>query len=182
MKTNNTAIKKPLALGVITLIVGIVGLALGIGGTIAYYHFKVKPNATITTTTAPAKTATPAPTTTAPTPVVKAQIKEAAAATSIDKDGKAINTNDSFNAKTDKSIYVVATLDNVAKGSKIEYVRYLNGKYLDSKIATIAKDNLKYYSFVWTSKTTKNEHPAGIYMVKLYLNGEVNEAITYAVK
>lgn len=173
METNNTAIKKPLNSGILVLIVGLAGLALGIGGMIAYNYFMVKPTTTVTST----------PTTAAlSAPVIKAQIKEAVAATSIDKDGKAINPSDSFNAKMDKSIYVVGTLENVPKGSKIEYVRYLNGKYLDSKIATIAKDGLKYYSFVWASKTTKNEHPTGVYMVKLYLNGDVNEAITYTIK
>lgn len=168
--------RKPLTTGLILLIVG---LALGIGGTIAYNHFKTKPTATVTST--PAKTVT-STATTPTTTAVKAQITKAVAATSIDKDGKAINPSDSFNAKTDKSIYVIGTLESVPKTSKIEYVRYLNGKYLDSKIATITKDGLKYYSFVWTSKSSKSEHPVGVYTVKLYLNGDVNEAITYTVK
>lgn len=168
---NNNFNKQPLAPGVLALIVGLISLALGVGGTIAYYSFMVKPT----------KTATSTPTTTTPS-TTKAQIKEAVAATSIDKDGKAVNPSNSFSAKADRSIFVVGTLENVPKGSKIEYVRYLDGKYLDSKIATIDKDNLKYYSFVWTSKTANNEHPTGVYTVKLYLNGDVNEAITYTVK
>jgi hypothetical protein len=173
MEISNGFNKKPPAVGIIVLVAGLIGLVLGISGTVAYNSFKVQPVSTVV----------PTSTTTVPsTSTTKAQIKEAVAATSIDKDGKGINPSDSFNAKTDKSIYVIGTLEGVSKGSKIEYVRYLNGKYLDSKIATIAKDNLSYYSFVWTSKTTKNEHPVGVYTVKLYLNGNVNEAITYIIK
>ncbi|MCL5407110.1 MAG: hypothetical protein M1429_01290 [Patescibacteria group bacterium] len=175
MENSNLDKKPPFTSITLLLIVGLIGLGLGIGGTIAYNYFKAK--STTASTSTPTKTSTPASTTT-----VKAQIKEAMAATSIDKDGKAVNPNNSFDSKTDKSIYVVGTLKNVSKGAKIEYVRYLNGKYLDSKIATITNNNLKYYSFIWTSKTAQNEHPTGVYMVKLYLNGDVNEAITYTVK
>lgn len=110
------------------------------------------------------------------------QITEAVAATAIDAQGKAVNPKDAFSAKNDKTIYVVGTLKDVPKGTKIEYVRYLNGRYLDSKIATTSKDGLSYFSFDWTAKTAQNTHPVGIYMVKLYLNGATKEAITFRVE
>ncbi len=158
---------------IIFALVGLaVGLALGIGGVFAYNNIYLKP--------------VPQP---VPKPIVKtiqpadrAQITDAVAATSIDKSGKAVNPTDTFNSKKDTAIYVVGALKNVPKGAKVEYVRYLNGKYLDSKVATVDQNGKKYFSFVWTTKTANNAHPDGVYTVKLYLNGDVSEAVTYVVQ
>lgn len=153
---------------ILALVALLAGLALGAGGVFAYNALN------------------PAPT---PQPIIKtvqstdkAEITDAVVATSVDKDGKAVNPTDVFNSKKDTSIYVVGSLKDVPKGAKVEYVRYLNGKYLDSKVGTISKDGERYFSFVWTTKTAANAHPEGIYTVKLYLNGDVNEAVTYAVQ
>jgi len=146
----------------------LIGIILGVGGMLLYNSLSPKPISQ---------------------PIVKniqsadrAQITAAVTATKIDKDGKAVNPADTFNATSDNSIYVVGTLKNVPKGSKVEYVRYLNGKYLDSKVATISKDGKKYFSFAWITKSANNTHPDGVYTVKLYLNGDVNEAVTYVIK
>lgn len=154
---------------IVFVLVGLfAGLVLGVGGVLAYNSLNPQP--------------TPQPIVKTVQPTDRAQITGAAAATSIDKDGKAVSPTDTFNSSTDKSIYVVGTLKNVPKGSKVEYVRYLNGKYLDSKVATVGQDGKKYFSFSWTTKTANNAHPDGVYTVKLYLNGDVNETVTYVAK
>ncbi len=147
----------------------LIGLVVGAGGAWAFKGTsQTTPNSTTTTTTSVTRTIP--------------QITDAVAATTIDAQGKAVSPKSVFSAKNDKTIYVVGTLKDVPKGTKIEYVRYLNGRYLDSKIATITKDGLSYFSFNWTSKTAQSAHPVGTYMVKLYLNGATKEAITYRVE
>lgn len=154
---------KPVVVGIVCLILGAL---LGAGGYYLIAPAKKSAGTTATKTTASA--------------VKNPQITDAFVATSIDKDGKAVNPSNTFN-KTEKSVYVVGTLKDVPKGAKIEYVRYLNGKYLDSKIGTVDKDNLRYYSFVWTAKAGK-EHSSGVYNVKLYVNGETSESVNYVIK
>jgi hypothetical protein len=161
METNNSN-KKPILFGVVGLLLGAL---LGVGGSVL-----LKLNQP-TSTSAPKKA----------TVIKKPQITGAVVSSSIDKDGKAVNPTDVF-SKKEKSIYAVASLKDVSKGTKMEFVRYLNGKYLDSKIGTVDKDNLKYYSFVWNTKDNTKEHLGGVYSVKLYINGNANESVNYIVK
>lgn len=83
---------------------------------------------------------------------------------------------------TDKSIYAVATLQNAKVGTKIEYVRYLNNKFLDNRSITITKPGTNNTSFVWTLKNSTATHPVGQYRVKAYTNGIFEKETSYTVQ
>lgn len=97
------------------------------------------------------------------------------------KTGEAVNPT-SILLTTDKSIYVVATLQNAKVGTKIEYVRYLNNKFLDNRSITITKPNTNNTSFVWTLKKPGATHPIGNYRVKVYSNGIFEKETSYTVQ
>lgn len=97
------------------------------------------------------------------------------------KTGEALNPVTTF-LSTDKSIYAVTTLKNAKIGTYIEYVRYLNGKFLDNRSVKITKANTNNVSFVWTLKNSTAAHPAGEYRVKVYTNGIFEKEISYTVK
>lgn len=85
-------------------------------------------------------------------------------------------------AKTDKNIYLALTLDKPKSGTKIEYIRYLNGKYLDSGANKILQPNVTNTSFVWSLKKPGAMRLAGIYKVKVYTNGIFEKETSYTVQ
>ncbi len=108
-------------------------------------------------------------------------INNIATANSVDTKGSAVATSSTF-AKTDKSIYLVLTLNNPKLGTKIEYIRYLNGKYLDSGANKILKPNVANTSFIWSLKKPGATHLVGAYKVKVYTNGIFEKETSYTVQ
>ncbi len=97
------------------------------------------------------------------------------------KTGGAVNPTAIF-LSTDKSIYAVIALKNANVGTRIEYVRYLNNKFLDNRSIKITKPNVNNTSFVWTLKNSTATHPAGQYRVKVYTNGIFEKETSYTVQ
>lgn len=102
-------------------------------------------------------------------------------AASVDIKGSAVITSSTF-AKTDKNIYLVLTLNKPKIGTKIEYIRYLNGKYLDSGTNKILKANVTNTSFIWSLKKTGAMHVVGTYKVKVYIDGIFEKETSYTVQ
>ena len=96
------------------------------------------------------------------------------------KTGEAIKPTATF-LTTDKNIYAVTTLQNAKVGIRIEYVRYLNNKFLDNRSIKIKKPNTNNTSFVWTLKKPNASHLVGTYKVKLYTNGIFEKEVSYTV-
>ncbi len=108
-------------------------------------------------------------------------ITDVVTASALDAQGKAVAPTATF-AKTDKNIYLVLTLNKPKVGTKIEYIRYLNGKYLDSNAAKLLKANLTTTSFVWSLKKPDATHLVGTYIVKVYTNGIFEKETSYTVR
>lgn len=117
---------------------------------------------------------TPTQVPTAPT-IVKAVMTR-----SIDAKGNATGMATIFNAKTDKLIYAVLTLKNVTKNTKLSYVRYLNGKYVDSKVALPTKDGVTNFYFAFEKGV--GDYPKGTYTLNLYVNGRRVQSLSYIFK
>lgn len=97
------------------------------------------------------------------------------------KTGEAVNPTSVF-LNTDKSIYAVTTLQNAKVGTRIEYVRYLNNKFIDNRSMAITKLNTNNTSFVWTLKNSTATHPVGQYTVKISTNGIFEKETSYTVQ
>ena len=109
-------------------------------------------------------------------------ITQVVAAKGVDSiTGEAANPSSQF-SKTDKAIYVILTLKNPKVGTKFEYTRYLNNKFLDNGNLTMKKDSTNNVSFAWTLKKPGATHLVGIYRVKVYTNGVFEKETTYIVQ
>lgn len=107
-------------------------------------------------------------------------ITKAVLSRSIDAKGVATGVTTSFSAKTDKMVYAVLTLKNVTKNTKISYVRKLNGKYVDSKVAMPTKNGIN--SFYFGFEKGIGEYPKGAYSLAIYINGKKSQTLNYVVK
>lgn len=115
-----------------------------------------------------------------PVPQTGATIVKAVVSRSIDARGNATGETAVFNAKTDKIVYVVLTLQNATKNTKLSYARYLNGRYIDSKVAQPSKDSIT--NFYFTFEKGIGDYPKGTYTVKLYVDGRRATKVTYVFK
>ena len=144
----------------------IVVLALVIGAGLYVYNNQ-KNKTTTNSTTAAKKVTHPG--------VVKSEVF----ATSLDAAGAPVSPTNKFTATTPK-IYVVLALSNAKASQRVEYTRYLNGKFVSNGSASL-KDGAKYASFVFSLKPGKT-HPKGTYTVKTYTNGVFERSATYTVQ
>lgn len=107
-------------------------------------------------------------------------IKTVEFSTNVDSVGKAITPTSSF-ALTDGKINVVSALQSPKKGTRVEFVRYRDNKFVDNGSLAVAKDGAQYVSFDFTPKPGK-KHPSGLYKVKVYVNGTYQTSGTYSVR
>lgn len=147
---------------------------------IGYRYFIVRPQTSQTKQVVPGKKL---PTTsTRPRSKAPGVVTQVAAAKGIDqKTGEAAGTTSLF-SKTDKTIYLVLTLKNPKVGTRFEYTRYLNGKFLDNGSLKMKKATTNNVSFDWTLKKPGAFHLAGNYLVKVYTNGVFEKEINYKVQ
>ncbi len=97
----------------------------------------------------------------------------------LDAQGNAVSPSSSFS--TTKTIYLVVSLNNAKVGTKVEYVRYLNDKYLDNNALKVSKPNTANVSFIWSSKSGTTRL-TGAYKVKVYANGLFEKETVYVVQ
>ena len=107
-------------------------------------------------------------------------IVKAVMSRSIDAKGNATSVGTTFNAKTDKLVYAVLNLKNATKNTKLSYVRYLNGKYVDSKVALPTKDGITTFYFAFEKGI--GDYPKGTYALNLYVNGRRSQSLIYVFK
>lgn len=96
------------------------------------------------------------------------------------KTGAAIKPDKYFSPK-DKQLFLLLNVNKAKVGTHIEYVRYLQGKYLDHRSIKITQPNWKYAYFSWTNKPGR-EHKKGVYRVRIYSNGVLEKKVNYLVR
>lgn len=96
------------------------------------------------------------------------------------KTGSVIKPDKYFSPK-DRQLYLALNINKPKVGTHIEYVRYLQGKYLDHRSIKVTQPNWKYAYFGWTNKPGK-QHKKGIYRVRVYSNGILEKKVNYIVR
>lgn len=82
----------------------------------------------------------------------------------------------------DPIIYLTMNLMDAKTSTRVEYVRYLNGKYLDHKSIRLTQPNPTIAIFNWKLGKATSTHRKGIYRVKLYSNGKFEKNLNYIVR
>ena len=182
------------------IIIGAVAVVI-VGG-VAFYAMQnpgtVAPVTTTTTTTttqtpvttAPVVSTTKAPVvktavTTTKAPVAKpigvnATISKVTIGTVLGTSGAVSGASATF-APTTKTIYAGLAVKNVTVRTQLSYVRYFNGKYVDSKVSHPSKDGVAYFHFAWTLVSGQTRKP-GNYALTFYVNGKKAQTATYTIK
>ncbi len=93
---------------------------------------------------------------------------------------KAINITSQF-ASTDRSIYLAVSLNDFRPGSRCEFVRYLDDKYLDHGSVIVTKVPPTTVAFEWSLRRAEARRLEGNYRVRVYLNGVYKTEISYRV-
>jgi hypothetical protein len=161
-------------------IVGVAVLFLIVGGLFVFLKKSQQTLQTQQTTTyqQPSIGPTVLPTTRSKSPGIITQVFMSR---SIDaKSGAALTPTAIFFTK-DKQIHAVLSLNNPPVGTRIEYNRYLNGKYLDRRSISITKANTTKSLFNWDLKSSKSRLK-GEYRIKFYTNGIFEKEISYTVQ
>ncbi len=97
------------------------------------------------------------------------------------KTGLTLNPTTTF-SKADPAIYAVVVLNNPPVGTKIEYVRYLNGKLLDNRSVSTSKATDRSIVFNWNLQKPDATRMVGNYRVKIYTNGIFEKETNYTVQ
>ncbi len=106
-------------------------------------------------------------------------VKSEVFAASLDTVGVPSNPTSKFSA-TVPNLYVSLSLNNAKASQRVEYTRYLNGKFVDNGSIPV-KDGAKYASFNFALKYGQTR-PKGTYVVKTYTNGVFERSATYTVQ
>lgn len=85
----------------------------------------------------------------------------------------------SFN---DKTVYLALDLNNAAAGTNIDYIRYLNGRYVDHGNVKIFKSATKNLNFSWTNIRSLGSVGDGKWKISTYTNGILEKRVTYLVQ
>ncbi len=97
------------------------------------------------------------------------------------KNGSATSPATTF-SKTDPTIYTIIALSKPPVGTKVEYARYLNGKFLDNRSTSITRANDNSVLFSWNLKKPGATRSVGSYKVKIYTNGVFEKEVRYSVQ
>ncbi|GAC1411835.1 MAG: hypothetical protein NVSMB57_06990 [Actinomycetota bacterium] len=106
-------------------------------------------------------------------------IKAVQMATVIAKDGSAKDPRSTFHTGSDRTIIAVISIAKLPAKTKLSYIRYLNGRFVNSKSAELKKP-AKYFYFKFTALPGKSLSK-GHYRLRLYVNGHATWEVSYNI-
>lgn len=109
-------------------------------------------------------------------------ITQATTAKAIDiNTGKVITAARVFSTN-DKTVYLSLDLDNPKIGTRIDYIRYLFGRYVDHGSVKVDKLQTSNLAFSWVVTRPLGSRPDGQYSVATYSNGILEKRVTYVIE
>ena len=113
-------------------------------------------------------------------PVAVASIVGVQMSTGITTSGAALNPSVTF-TPTVPTIYAVLSLKNATQRTQLSYIRYYNGKYVDSKVSHPSVNSAKYFHFDWKLNVGQTRN-AGNYSLVFYVDGKKAQTVNYSIK
>jgi hypothetical protein len=100
-------------------------------------------------------------------------------AADIAPDGSPRDARNVFHATTDHRVVAVLSVSGLKAGTKISFVRWLDGKFVDTRGAALRGTSSHFY-FEFTAAPGKTIHP-GTYRLRLYVDGKAAAETSYQV-
>jgi len=116
-----------------------------------------------------------------PGPAFTGSVVSVVSAKSYDSHRNVASEVTSSFSPTDRQIVLGVTLQGYPAGSRCEFVRYLNGKYLDHGSVPVKKPTANTVFFTWTLTKPGVSHLPGPYRIKVFVNGRYARELTYFV-
>ena len=137
------------------------------------------PTSATQTQTKPSATK-PTTTTLGTKPVAVASIVGAQMSSGLSASGAALNPSTTF-SPTAPTLYAVLSLKNATQRTQLSYIRYYNGKYVDSKVSHPSVSGAKYFHFDWKLNAGQTRN-AGNYSLVFYVDGKKAQTVNYSIK
>ncbi len=112
-------------------------------------------------------------------PVAVASILGLQMSSGLTSSGAALKSVATFST-TVPTIYAVLSLKNATQHTQLSYIRYYNGKYVDSKVSHPSKDGAKYFHFNWVLNAGQTRN-IGNYALVFYVDGKKVQTVNYSV-
>ena len=168
----------------LTIVAAVVVL---VGGT---YYFYTKSPQTSTVPVSPSVSIPPGTTERAintkgtgavakPVPV-KPTISSVLLSTALTTSGSAVSPTTTFSPTT-PTVYAVLSLKNVTVRTQLSYVRYYEGKYVDSKVSHPSTNNIKNFHFSWILNAGQTRK-VGNYSLVFYVDGKKANTVNYSIR
>ncbi len=113
-------------------------------------------------------------------PVAVASIVGVQMSTGLSASGAALNPSTTF-SPTAPTLYAVLSLKNATQRTQLSYIRYYNGKYVDSKVSHPSVSGAKYFHFDWKLNAGQTRN-AGNYSLVFYVDGKKAQTVNYSIK
>lgn len=178
------------------LIIGIVAVIVLGGGALFIFNKpstvnptptvqnqKPSQTAPVVTSPTPVTQNQPKPTVTKPStikPVAVASIVGVQMSTGLTASGAALTPSTTF-SQTAPTLYAVLLLKNATQRTQLSYIRYYNGKYVDSKVSHPSVSGAKYFHFDWKLNAGQTRN-AGNYSLVFYVDGKKAQTVNYSIK
>lgn len=109
-------------------------------------------------------------------------IIQATTAKAIDVNtGKVITAARIFSTN-DKTVYLSLDLDKPQVGTRIDYIRYLYGRYVDHGSIKVDRPLTSNLAFSWVVTRPLGSRPDGQYKIATYANGILEKRVTYVIE
>lgn len=109
-------------------------------------------------------------------------ITQATTAKAIDVNtGKVVTAARVFST-SDKTVYLSLDLDKPQVGTRIDYIRYLFGRYVDHGSVKVDRPQTSNLAFSWVVARPLGSRPDGQYKVATYTNGILEKRVTYVIE
>ena len=113
-------------------------------------------------------------------PIAVASIVSVQMSSGLSASGAALNTSTTF-SPTAPTLYAVLSLKNATQRTQLSYIRYYNGKYVDSKVSHPSVSGAKYFHFDWKLNAGQTRN-AGNYSLVFYVDGKKAQTVNYSIK
>ena len=107
-------------------------------------------------------------------------ISDAVVTAHVGKDGAADPAATSFDSATVSRVTLILTLQGLPSGTKLSYVRYLGGKFVDSRSAVLKHAARRFY-FKFDARPG-GHLKAGHYRLRVYINEHSVREVEYDVR
>jgi hypothetical protein len=108
------------------------------------------------------------------------QVSDVRLSTALSPGGTALKPSSVFSPTTPE-LFAVLSLKNATQRTQLSYIRYYEGKYVESNVSHPSTNGAKYFHFDWILKAGQTRKP-GKYTLVFYVDGKKVQTVAYTIR